>query len=219
MTEFFRELYIFLNTNLFQTLITLVVGSVAIYIYRRQKNDFKKDTANSILLEIQNAERAITKVREKIALNTLDIDVSVLQYNSWSQYKYLFSRVFDRDEWDMIENFYNKASLLDKAITSNNTAFVNDVEQIRANKQRILADCVKEILDQSKPDEKPEELIKKFNDKTKAFDDIYMSKQGEFAYRPQKTINDAKIYLTDLPSITTSSAGEKLKKLAGVYKK
>ena len=219
MTEFFRELYIFLNTNLFQTLITLAVGSVAIYIYRKQKNDFKKDAANSILLEIQSAERVISKIKEKVRLNNLDIDVSIMQSNSWTFHKHLFARDFDRDEWDQIDNFYNKAALLDKAIAYNSTAFGNDVEQIRVNKQRVLADIVVELLNKTNAETDMPKLLNDFNEKTKAFDEVYMSKQVEFVYRPQKPVDDAKMYLEDLPIISNSNVGAKLKKLAGVYKK
>lgn len=219
MNSLLNSIYLFLNTNLFQTVITFAVGSFAIYIYKKQKSDFKKDTASSILLEIQNAERVISRVKEMVLKNNLDVDVSILQSNSWTSHKNLFSRDFDKDEWELIDNFYNKSALLDKTITNNSAAFGNDVEQIRSNKQRVLADIVLELLNKATPEKDSKKMIEEFNDKTKVFDQIYMSKQGEFAYRPQKYIDDAKLYLEDLSKITTSSAGIKLKKLAGIYRK
>lgn len=209
----------FLNSSLFLAIVTIFVGCFAIYIYMRQKKDFKKDAANSMLLEIQSAESAITKVRENLRSGKLEIDVTVLQSNGWSQYKHLFSRSFDKDEWDLVDNFYNKAALLEKTIENYRASFGNDVEQIRANKQRILADCALEIVNNSKPKQKAEDALKSFNEKVDFFNKLYMGKQGEFAYRPQKYIDDTGIYLEDLQRITTSSAGEKLKKIAGVNKK
>jgi len=212
-------IYEFVNSSLFQTFITFAVGLVAYIIYLLQKSAQKRDAARAILLEIQSAERTIDRLKSDLRKGVLEIDVTVMQAESWSKYKYLFVRNFDTDEWDSIDNFYNKVALLDKTIVYANNAFGNDVEQIRANKQRILADCVLEILNKAKPEKKPEDLIKEFNDKIGIFDKIYMSKQGEFAYRPQKPVDDARLYLEDLPKLTTSSVGNKFKKIAGVLKK
>lgn len=206
----------FLNSNLFQTLAVIVAGLVAYIVYRKQKYDHKKDAANSILLEIQSAERTISKVRETVRNGRLEIDATILQSDSWTKYKYLFNRDFDKDEWDAITDFYNRARLLDGAIKYNNTAFANDVEQIRANRQRILANYAKDLIKHasSSQEQNPDQLMQDFNSKVSVFDQIYMGKQGEFAYNPQKPIDDAKVYLEDLKTITTTTAGQKLKKLA-----
>ena len=63
---------------------------------------------------------------------------AIAQLTSLMQSRGLFSRDFDHDEWEVITDFYNKSRLLDQAIKYNNTAFTNDVEQIRTNKQRIF---------------------------------------------------------------------------------
>lgn len=210
----------FLNSNFFQTIATLFAGLVALAIYIRQKQDRKKDAANSILLEIQNAEKSIEQVRDSVRNKRLEIDVSVLQSNSWEKYKHLFVRDFDRDEWDSIANFYNKSQSLDETIRYNNSGFVNDVEQIRTNRQRILADFAKELLDSAYSDEgadrSPEEMIDDFEEKVNTFDNIYMEKQGQFAYNPQKPIRDAETYLEDLTTLTTSTVGSKLKNIAKI---
>lgn len=206
----------FLYSSLFQTLITLFVGLFAIWIYYRQKRDYKSDAANSILLEIQNAERVISRVRESVRTGRLDTDITVMRSDSWGKYSYLFSRDFDRDEWDSITDFYNKSKLLDEAIRFNNTFFTNDVEQIRANRQKILAEYAKKLIDdaESSAPPNPDEVLNKFNQKLEVFDQLYMEKQNQFMYNPQKPINDAKIYIEDLKSLTTTSVGQKLKKLS-----
>ena len=83
------------------SVVTLIVGAVAIYVYKKQKLDTKRDAANSILLEIQHAERSIDKVRDFIKKDSLDVDVIILQADSWIKNKHLFSRDFDKDEWEL----------------------------------------------------------------------------------------------------------------------
>ncbi len=207
----------FLNSNFLQTLITLAAGIVAYIVYITQKKDSKKDAANTLLLEIQHAERSISKVREYVRKGDLNIDVEVLQVNSWANHKHLFSRDFDKNEWDAITDFYNKAQLLDDAIKYNNKGFLGDVEQIRINKQRILAEFTKDTINNlhELEGETAESTLKTYNDKISLFDQLYMEKQGQFAYNPQKPINDAKKYLEDLQPLSTASVGIKLKQLAG----
>jgi len=200
-----------------QTVVTLIVGALAYIIYRIQKSDFKRDAANSLLLEIQSGENAISKVRDALSKDHLDVDVSIMPSESWSKNKHLFVRNFDKDEWESISDFYNKSSLLDQAIKYNKTAFASDVEQIRTNKQRVLATYAEEAVKEatySKETVNGEQLQETYNLKAKTFDKLYMDKQGEFSYTPQKPKNDARLYLTDMPKLTTSSVGIKLKKIA-----
>ena len=42
---------------------TLVVGGVAIYLYIKQKVDFKRDAASIILMEIRQAEKEIERIK------------------------------------------------------------------------------------------------------------------------------------------------------------
>lgn len=206
-----------INSNFLQTLVTLVAGIIAYLVYITQKKDTKKDAANTLLLEIQHAERSVAKVREYVRKGDLNIDVEVLQVNSWANHKHLFSRDFDKNEWDAITDFYNKAQLLDDAIKYNNNGFSGDVEQIRINKQRILAEFTKDTINNlnNLEGETAESILKSYNDKISLFDQLYMEKQGQFAYNPQKPINDAKKYLEDLHPLSTASVGIKLKQLAG----
>lgn len=204
-----------------QTAVTLLVGTIAYLIYKIQKSDNKRDAANSLLLEIQSGENAISKVRDALNQDHLDVDVSVMPSESWSKNKHLFVRDFDKDEWESISDFYNKSSLLDQAISYNKTAFASDVEQIRTNKQRVLATYAEEAVKEatySTETVNADQLQGTYDLKAKTFDKLYMNKQGEFSYTPQKPKNDAKLYLTDMTKLTTSSVGIKLKKIAKLDK-
>ncbi len=134
----------------------------------------------------------------------------------------MFIKYFDRDEWDEITEFYNRCQLMDETIKYNNAAFWDDVEQIRSNKQRVFADFASTTAKSLKGTPKnvtdeDEENVVKFDDLTEKFNQIYMGKQGRFSYTPQKTLDDAKMYIDEINLyLSKTSTGTKLKKLANV---
>jgi len=212
----------FLNSNFIIAFITLLVGSVAWIIYRKQQRDHKKDAANIVLLEIQNAERVLRQVKESLRNGALPENLFTMQTESWSEYKYLFVRNLDRDEWDTITDFYDKCNLYDEAVKYNNSFFQKNEEQIRINTQRILANFAKDYTVQiyklnTKEDEAKGKLKQEFQNLGEQFQTIYMEKQGIFAYNPSKPINDAKVYLDGLSiNLSQTSVGTKLKKIADI---
>jgi len=216
-------MYEFIDSNFFQTLVTFLVGLFAYIIYKVQKNDKKTDAARSIILEIQNAERSIGKVRDAIKQDNLDVDVSVLQSESWSTSKILFVRDFDSDEWDVLSDFFNRAKLIDDAISNNKIAFANDLEQIRTNRQAALARYAIELLDEidnsngkSYSEDDFEHLTNMYDLISKAFDMLYKGKQNEYAFNSSKAVQDIKMYLEGLSNLSTTTIGVKLKKIARI---
>lgn len=214
----------FLNSSFFVALVTVIVGFVAYILYRLQKRDRKREAANIVLLEIQSAERKMQQIQKSLKRDppSLPNDLRLMQTESWSRLNYLFIRDFDRDEWDSVTDFYNKCQLIDETIKYNNSSFWNDVEQIRSNKQRLLADYANKaamgltgtVDNVTKADEA---VVKKFDDITEKFDKIYMGKQGRFGYTPNKTTDDAKLYIDQIDlRISQSNTGSKLKKLANI---
>lgn len=206
--------------NVLTSFFVGLFGLIALYLYNKQKNDEKRDAANIILLEIQGAERAIKKIKENLAKEELASDIFLLPSDSWVKYKYLFFSDFDRDEWDAITDFYNKCHLLDEDIKHNNSAFWSDVEQIRANKQRVLANYTESTVNEMNKYIKQtqiDRLIDKFKKTTEKFDKLYMERQPAFGYNPQKPINDAKKRMIGFDNnLSQSAVGEKLKKMAKV---
>lgn len=205
----------FFDSNFFQTLVTFAVGFIAFFIYQRQKKDTKKAAANSIYLEIQHIEKCLSKVKEAVRAGSLNnLDLSLLREDSWSKYSPLFSSDFDKEEWEVITDFYQNARLLDEAIKLSSKSFGDDISQIRVNKQRILADISKDTLEAQPID--GEEAIRQFQTKVDIFDKLYMSKQEDYAYTPVKYLNDAKKCIEDLDRISITSIGTKFKKIIGV---
>lgn len=200
----------FLNSNFFVAFVTIVVGTIALVVYWIQKRDSKREAANIILLEIRAAERKLVEIKKSLKNEILPNDLRLMPTENWSKFSFLFIRDFDRDEWDSLVSFYNNCQLIDETIKYNNDSFWNDVEQIRSNKQRLLADfAYKAALDKN--------ARKEFDDVTDLIDGLYMSKQGKFGYTPQKTLNDAKKHVDEIaPRISQSTIGLKLKKLANI---
>lgn len=205
----------FFNSTFFQTLVTLLVGLIALFIYRKQKKDSKQAAANSVFLEIQHIERSIPKVKDAVRSGSLNhLDLSLLREDAWSKYSSLFSADFDKDEWEVITDFYQNARLLDESIRQSSKSFNEDIVQIRINKQRMLADIAKDTIDNPAPDSKS--TVEQYNTKVEVLDKLYMSRQDDFAYTPVKYVNDAKKCLEDLDRISITNIGLKFKKIIGL---
>ena len=203
------------NSSFLIALVTIAAGFLAFLLYFRKIKDTKKDAANILILEIQNAERQLKVLKEKLTKDkTLSDDVFLMPTASWDKYQYLFVRDLDRDEWDTIVSFYDRCNLIDQAIISNNSYFQKNEEQIRVNLQRITSDYIKEIIDLEKND-KFADRKKAIIDKAVNFQNEYLSHPEITIYNPQKPVNDAVLYLENLPMyLSQTSIGNKLKKMA-----
>lgn len=204
-----------LNAPFVTTVATVLAGIVALFVYWKQKRDKKRDIANALLAEIRSAEVAIERIKDYIRDNDkVDISIKVVEYNSWSKYRYIFSGDLDEDQWREISNFYSNAELLDEVIRQANAVFESNADKIRSSMQRVLADLVEVTVINSSKDTIADDL-KRLNEKLDVFDQIYDDKKGGFVYTPVKYINDAKRLLSDLHLISTTSTGDKIKRLAG----
>lgn len=212
------EVWNFLNSNFLIALVTLVAGTIAFYLYNKQKSDSKKDAANIILLEIQSAERILTQIAEDVRAERLP-NKYLLPTESWSKYKYYFVRDLDRDEWDLITEFYNNAKLFDEAVRYNSSMFQKNEEQIRVNMLRIPAEYIKEYINGetcNNEDEETQRLEKAF-EKSQEFQRIFLSRVGALFYSPQKPLNDGTEAFNNINKmLSQTSVGTKLKKLSGL---
>ena len=192
-------------------LVTVAVGLFAFIIYRKQKRDDRKSAANVVLLEIQHIEKAVKITRDALYSDNINnIEMDIVRGNVWNKYGHLFTSDLDNDEWELISNFFQDAKLLNEAVKKSRESFNEDVAQIRVNKQRVIADLAKAVVDNP-----TEESIKFLNAQAAAFDKLYMSTQEQHLYTPMKYANDAKHYCENLSNISSTSVGVKLKKIIG----
>lgn len=206
---------IFLDSNFFQSIVALIVGVFVFVQYRINQRDHLRDAASIIIIEIQTASRTIKSIRKRLVDRVLDSDVSVMPSDSWKENRQLFAKYLDRDEWDTIEDFYDRARLLDDVVKYNRQMFRNDVEQIRINKQRAAADfAIDTVNNIAANNMNKEDVANMFSGKVSVYDTLYMSKQGELAYTPNQVTDDAKKYIDNIPDILNSSAYVKLKSIS-----
>lgn len=113
MLKIFKDILALLNENI--GLITLFVGLLAIYLYLKQKKDYKRDAASLILQEIRLAEQ---KVRNYRTYGSYSFTEKLLPTNSWNNNINLFVKDLNETDIDIISRFYSSAAYLDEVIAS-----------------------------------------------------------------------------------------------------
>lgn len=217
------EIINFFNSNFFIGLVTLLVGSVAFGVYRKQKRDAKRDAANVILLEVQSAEQQLQVVRRTQG-DELAENVYLMKNSSWDKYRYLFVRDFDRNEWDKISDFYNKCLQYDASVAYASTYFGSNVEKAQGHILGALAGYAKQYVNDFEalpnPDEK-QELVDAFKERRSNFLQAFGVINGDesflspYFYNPQKPTIDAKAVLETMETnLSITSVGNKLKRMA-----
>ncbi len=199
------------NSNFFAGLATLLTGTVAIGIYFQQKNDTKTQAARVLLVEIRTAEERIAQIKEKIATEeTADIP-SVLPTKSWKIYSHLFVSDLDQDELKLMGSFYDYCESIEDFGKRNNDFFwITTEERARVSQQQIA-----EIFNEAyaiTEDNRDEFITNKIAFVRNAFDNY------GFMYSPQKTLTGIKNYIDKIQTITTSTCGLKLKRIAKLSK-
>jgi hypothetical protein len=216
----------FYQTSLFSalltSLVTILVGFIALLVYQKRRNDTKKDAASTVVLEIKNAQQHLQTAKESIVKdNLIKEDVFVLPTAQWEKHKYLFARDLTSDELIEINLFYEKCRLYDEIVKYNNTFFVKNEEQIRSNLQAALADYTKSYLvelsnanlGQHEEVEKQYKLL--LNAFATQFMDEVTSAKSQYFYMPQKTLSDAEAIIHTVNiNITSTSAYERLQSIS-----
>lgn len=83
--------------------------------------------------------------------------------------------------------------------------------------QRVIADLVEIMVVQTNK-ETIEQDLRQLKERAELFNDLYEEKKKEFTFTPVKYLDDIKRTLDDISPLSTSTAGEKLKVLAGKKK-
>lgn len=94
-------------------LITIIVGSFVFLIYRKGRNDSRRDAAKLILQEMRYADQ---KVRNYRTYSSYNFTEKILPTNSWNKNINLFIRALTESELDLISKFFSSAAYLDDVI-------------------------------------------------------------------------------------------------------
>ena len=189
----------FAKSNLYTAIATFIVGCFAIGLYIQQKIDQKRDSANVILSEIRYAEGLID--RFKTAGVSTDITYQLLPNNHWGKYNFLFIKDLDQDETTEINNFYNQCFILDKALDQ-----ISVYHELK-HKSQVVHQTLSTIAKESLGNEQI------FKTNKKAYLEII--EKDPYVFRADAPINAVVKTLNNIRFVTTSTAGSKLKDIAG----
>ena len=104
----------FIQSNLPQTLATILTALVAFGVYFKQKSDTKKDVARLILQEIRFAEQQLRVAKE----NNYNYYLAnrLLPTNNWNSNIHLFVKNLESTEIDLLSKFYANVSYIDYVV-------------------------------------------------------------------------------------------------------
>lgn len=109
----------FLDSSFFVALVTVIVGSIAIYLYKKQQRDNKRNAARLIIQEIRYAEQQIRNAKRlapSVETNYY-MALKLLPTNSWHKNIHLFVEDLKEENLiDLISQFYSQAAYLDSVI-------------------------------------------------------------------------------------------------------
>ena len=95
----------------------ILVGFIAIRVYKMQKKDEKKNAAILVVTQIDDLKNKITDIVEIINNNKLDAvsiyeTLDILEENQWNKYKHFFVSDIDLKSLRIIDNFSAGVSLI-----------------------------------------------------------------------------------------------------------
>ena len=196
---------------IFSGLATIITGTVAIIIYFIQKRNNKIQAARMLLTEIRTAEEQIEIIKEKITSGRIitDLPNSIFPTNNWKKYAHLFVSDFDQDDLKLMNSFYDYGEQIEDFSVRNNNYFWITTEE----RARVTVQMIAKFVDESFTESDKEYYIK---NKKQLFTDGMDNHNTP--YSPIKTLDGIKNLISRIQTITTSSTGTKLKKLANLIK-
>lgn len=211
----------FFQSNLFIAVITLIAGSVGVYLYYRGKRDEKRRIAKIIRLEIENAQTELKDARTKIVDNPddpLPEHLYVMPADTWSENKHLFIEDFDNTEWKAINTFYGLCEIFDDAIRHNDARFGEQEKEMRKNVHQATYHYTMEYsqrISEAATDDDRDRMIDEFLKKRNAAVEMLTDGKLMYIYTPNKQNVIARNCLNNINTdLTLSSVGQKLKKLS-----
>ena len=212
-------LYVYFPTlvasNLYFAAVTFLVGLSAFYLYTRQRIDGKKEIANIIISEIRHAENRIGQYKSSHTIQRSFYLEPILPSNSWTKNHHLFIQDLDSDEYTLVRNFFTKCELLDRALSqlSSSAQLEQKSHALYFGLMQIAKDLVQNItapIDDATRDS----LVRLFKIRTAEFNNIYSTDGTTF--NPNAPVEKVVQILSEINFVTTSTAGEKLKRIAGL---
>jgi hypothetical protein len=193
------EIYNFLDSNLFQTVIIFTTGLIALIIYLLKKYNEKKDAARIIINEIRQAERAIQEIKNNKFLTELSI---ILPIDTWQNKKHLFLNNLDEDELVLLDSFYFKCTYAEQY---KNMLYDIRNKAIYAKSNYMQNKLIDMMFNNMDNRELYEEEKRKLTN---------MADSEPWVFSAKTPLDNVIEYISNINIITTTTAGIKLKKIA-----
>ena len=198
-----------INTSFFEGLATIITGLLAYLVYTKQKRDTKIQAARVLITEIRIVEDRVDQIKAKLN-DSISYDLPpIFPSKSWKRYAHLFISDFDQDELKLLNSFYDYAELAEEFIKKDNEFFwVTTEERARVTVQK-MADFSCEAINTKLNISDMDILVQ-----TKRIALNNLLDKHNAGYSPTKSIDAVKKLIPNIPKITITSCGIKLKKLA-----
>lgn len=160
----------FFNSNLFQTLVMIIVGFIAYWIYICQKRDDLKRAAAIVKLEIDNIEEALESFRLTVVAEDIYKTAPLYQTLEWFKVRNLFVGKLDIEYFNAINKFYNMVIVCEDARNRMKEAVhLNRIDKINAvqfHLQSILCKVAENNVDAESLDnlKKSQAILAKYCD-------------------------------------------------------
>lgn len=188
-----------MDLNIINSIVTFVVGLVALVVYGMTKRHEKKNAATIIVMDIRHAEQVVLSILEKGAIDISTKDV--LLENNWSKYKHLFASDFSHDDFAVFNRFFNSCVEMSDARKRMREIFYSNLNE----KARILQN---KILNIKSPEDPEGQALRK-----KLIDEINIE---SYVFDPNEPKDRMLQNLRLMGRLSNTVAFEKLKRKAGI---
>ncbi|MDH4319824.1 MAG: hypothetical protein OEV64_15690 [Desulfobulbaceae bacterium] len=187
-----------MDPGIINSIVTFVVGSVALVIYKLTKRSEKKNAATIVVMDIRHAEQVVLSILEKgIVDRTLK---NILSENNWAKYKHLFASEFSYDDFAAFNRFFDSCVEIADAKKRMNEVFYASLNAKTSIAQQKILD-ISDISSQEGQAEK-KKIIEAINTE-------------DFVFEPNEPKERILRSLQLMGRLSNTVAFEKLKKLAG----
>lgn len=186
-----------ISGDMLNSIVTFLVGLVAILVYWLTKKHEKRDAATVIVMDIRRAEQVVDSL---LTRGVIDRSLKTILYeNNWAKYKHLFVSHLSTDEFAALNRFFESCVEIAEAKQRMNDVFYTTVNAKAALLQEKILNIENPKTEKGK--EERERLIKLFNEE-------------EYVFDPQDPKTKININLNLLGRPSTGTAFGKLKKIA-----
>ena len=188
--------YIISFVSIFGTLISV---GVAVLLYNVKVKRDKKNAAIILLMEIRNAEKSISVIRES---GTVTETTFVMPASSWNKFQHYFVSDFDSDELDLLSHFYNLCIVIQKEVDRMKDQLpTSNQEKIKITQQKLLDLAEKYAGDEEKYLQARKAIL---------YDRFFLENEW---FKPKLPEDRVIQHLISINSVLTTTCGQKLKKL------